>query len=195
MASRVVGIDETLSFIIAWLLISFNLGFRYIIAGNLYLVLVIAGASALGFLPHELSHRYMARRLGCYSRFVLDPFGLFLTLVTSFMPFKIIVPGYVLITTHYYDPETRKHVEGLTAAAGPAANIVIASLALTTLVLTAPPLPLLVFLNATLFLSSWLAVFNLLPIPPLDGSKIIGWRPLLWAAMIAYAAILLYISW
>ena len=38
----------------------------------------------------------------------------------------------------------------------------------------------------------WFALFNLPPIPPLDGSKIITWKPLLGAAAIAISTILVF---
>ncbi len=190
LAGRVLGIDEGLSLLIAWLLISFSLGLRYLLGGRLLLFAAVLFAAALGFLPHELSHRYMARRLGCFSRFVLDPMGLLLTIISAFLPIKIIVPGYVLISTHIYDPDERRHVEGLTAAAGPVANIVVAAASLSLLVILHPPLAVSVLLYVTLYLSSWLALFNLLPVPPLDGSKIIGWRPLFWLTLIAFSGLL-----
>ncbi len=38
-------------------------------------------------------------------------------------------------------------------------------------------------------LNAFLAVFNLLPIPPLDGSKIMPWNLTLWISVFAVAVV------
>ena len=76
----------------------------------------------------------------------------------------------------------------LTAAAGPASNVVLAfvsSLALAMLYTRAPHLLATAgpVLQMMVFLNVLLAVFNMLPIPPLDGSRVAdglmpnAWRP------------------
>jgi Zn-dependent protease len=36
------------------------------------------------------------------------------------------------------------------------------------------------------------ALFNLLPFPPLDGSKVISWNPMVWFITIAVSAVLFF---
>jgi Zn-dependent protease len=45
------------------------------------------------------------------------------------------------------------------------------------------------------YINAWLAFFNLLPIPPLDGSKMIRTNPALWLPVIAVAALLVLWLW
>jgi Zn-dependent protease len=45
------------------------------------------------------------------------------------------------------------------------------------------------------YINAWLALFNLLPIPPLDGSKMIRTNPALWLPVIAVAALLVLWLW
>ncbi len=95
----------------------------------------------------------------------------------------------------------------LVAAAGPASNLILAVLASLTLavipidpvVLDAPNVaaPIVTFLSMAISLNILLAVFNMLPIPPLDGGNVLsGLLPLRFAAMLdqvrPYGFLILY---
>ncbi len=198
--SRIVALNEVASFIIALLAISLTVGSRYLMHGYYMAFLIVASSVSLAFLPHELMHRFVARRMGCFSRFVLDPIGLMLTLVTAipFIPFKVIIPGYVLISSHYYDPDVRKRIEGTSAIVGPLTNIIIALIAIAILLLV-PGIATIkymkLFLTYLVGVNSWIAFFNLLPIPPLDGSKVIAWKPANWALLFILALMLIFLFW
>jgi len=198
--TRIVTLREPIAFIIALTAISLTVGSRYLVFGPIIFFPIVAASVSLAFLPHELMHRYIARKMGCFSRFVLDPFGLMLTLATAipFIPFKIIIPGYVLISSHYYDPITRKRIEGVSAIAGPLTNLVIALIGivlLNTVALLIANQYLNIFLLYLIIVNAWIAFFNLLPIPPLDGSKIISWKPINWALLFTLSIILLFLYW
>jgi len=198
--TRIVTLKEPFAFIIALIAISLTVGSKYLIFGPIAFFPIIAASVSLAFLPHELMHRYIARKMGCFSRFVLDPFGLMLTLATAipFIPFKIIIPGYVLISSHYYDPITRKRIEGVSAIAGPLTNLVIALIGiilLNTAILLTTNQYLNIFLLYLIIVNAWIAFFNLLPVPPLDGSKIISWKPVNWALLFTLSIVLLFLYW
>jgi Zn-dependent protease len=38
-----------------------------------------------------------------------------------------------------------------------------------------------------------IAVFNLFPVPPLDGSKVMAWNPIAWLAAIVIGAMLIFL--
>ena len=147
-------------------------------------------AILVGFALHELAHKYVARRYGMDSEFVAYGPGLLITFLSGLIPGIIIIaPGYVRTLVYYGAPR-----RGLlySVAAGPGTNI---ALALTALILApGAPAPLRFYLAALAEVNSWLAFFNLLPIPPLDGSKIIRENTALWAAMIAASLALLVAS-
>jgi len=79
----------------------------------------------------------------------------------------------------------------LVAAAGPLANFVLAALSFGVLFVllasaVSPPAWLRDTLAASIVLNVLLGVFNLIPIPPLDGSKVLaGFLPEKWALRIA----------
>ncbi len=148
----------------------------------------------IAFLVHEASHRQTARRAGCSSRFVLDPLGLLITLISAILPIAFLAPGYVGINC-WGLPISR---EGLLriAGSGPLSNIVMAVVSLSLLVVSgnwssiAGSVNIVLFLRYFTIVNLWIAIFNLLPVPPLDGSKIFKADKKIWAAMISVAAAL-----
>ncbi len=137
----------------------------------------------LSFMTHELGHKFVAQKAGLWSEYRMFPMGLVITLVTSFIGFLFAAPGAVYISGNM-DEKTN----GKVSIAGPAVNIVVAAVAiLGTIAFNGTVLLVPFFLLANL--NAFLAVFNLIPVPPLDGSKIIRWNTMIWACAIGIAAI------
>jgi len=147
-------------------------------------------AVGLGFLAHELiGHKLFAQRLGAEAEYRMWPLGLLLALVGSLVGVVFAAPGAVYFnpivrgpfafTVHRF---TKKDV-GLVALAGPAVNMALglAFFALSFYAFQG------LFLFAA-YISFFMAFFNLLPLPPLDGSKVIAWSLPAWAVSIAIAA-------
>lgn len=133
---------------------------------------------------HESAHALIADKLGDPTPSLagrlslnplkhLDPIGTLMLLIFRFGWGKP-VP---------FDPFNLRHPKrdsALIALAGPTSNLILAALLSIILKLTA--LPLLTLLIPIIIININLAIFNLLPIPPLDGSKILyGLLPLNWA--------------
>jgi Zn-dependent protease len=166
-------------------------------------------AIVIGFTFHELAHRYVAFARGCQARFTLSSLGLLITsifgLLSSLlyflgtrMPFVIAAPGYVGIRCSYWGVRTifgGTTSEGLIAMAGPATNIVISIAGLVgAKAFQAIQIPTLFQLFIAIkYVNSVLAVFNLIPIPPLDGFKIARWNPLLYLSMLIIALVIMYL--
>jgi Zn-dependent protease len=145
-------------------------------------------AVSLGFVLHELGHRFVARKLGCYAEYTMWPTGLILAVIVSFFGFVFAAPGAVVIYPRS-DAGGRailtKRNAGLISITGPVMNL---SLALVFILLNmAYPnityLTLLFSLGARI--NTWLAVFNLIPFGPLDGAKIFRWHKGAWIAIVA----------
>ncbi|NBK96616.1 MAG: site-2 protease family protein [Erysipelotrichia bacterium] len=144
-------------------------------------------AVLIAIVLHEWAHGFISYKLGDPSPKAdgrlslnplkhLDPVG---TLCLLFFHFGWAKP--VQVNPNYY--KDRKMGMMLTALAGPLMNFIIAFLSLLIVLLTARFIPMLVntyvgfylsqVLIYTAILSIGLGVFNLIPIPPLDGSKIL----------------------
>lgn len=151
-----------------------------------FLMAVFSAVAALFCLTiHELSHGAVAYALGDPTakdegRLTLnpikhiDPLGLVL-MITAHVGWAKPVP----VDMRYF--KHPKRGMALTALAGPASNfllawvfLLLASLLLRVFSLAAAwQLYVLIFLVNAALLSIGLGVFNLFPIPPLDGSKIL----------------------
>jgi Zn-dependent protease len=127
---------------------------------------------------HEFMHAYVADKLGdptakSYGRVSLnplvhlDPTGTLFILLAGFGWGKP-VP---INPANFYNPRLG---EALSALAGPATNLLFAVI-LSFIYHLLPHSAATEILNIIIYLNIILCVFNLLPIPPLDGSK------LLWA--------------
>ena len=173
------------------------LGFIFSIGYGLnpLMVLMITAIISLSFIPHELAHKYVAIKYGCFARYQMWKNGLMFALVLAIATggsFVFAAPGAVMIYTAFRDGHGVRQVS-LTAkqnafisAAGPAMNIMIA-------LLFFPIAGQSVFFATIVHINSFLALFNLLPIPPLDGSKIIWYNFLLWGVMAGVSLFLLSI--
>jgi Zn-dependent protease len=146
-------------------------------------VLVAIVSVSLGFVLHEMGHRFLAKRFGFFAEYTMWPAGLMLALVCSLFGFVFAAPGAVMIYPRA-DALGRtalsRENSGLISIAGPAMNLFLAVVFL--LLNTAYP-TILFSLGARI--NTWLAIFNLIPFGPLDGAKILGWNRTAWLAALA----------
>ena len=160
------------------------------------LPIVMIGVGA-GFILHELGHKFVSMKYGYWAEFKLWPQGLIFALITSFFGFVFAAPGAVYTYANYMTDE----INGKISIAGPIVNIVLALifLAIATAVypdaLYSENIALIFIICATGYsINSFLAVFNLLPIGNLDGSKVLTWNVGIWLVTILIAGILTLLS-
>lgn len=155
---------------------------------------VMIGVGA-GFIFHELGHKFVAMHYGYYAEYELWPTGLLIALVSSFFGFIFAAPGAVVIYSQGMDEKTN----GLISIAGPLVNIalglifflILGSLGDYAYTETGAIVQLICVLGTRI--NFFLAAFNLLPIPPLDGSKVMSWSVPIWLITFAVAAILVLV--
>lgn len=126
---------------------------------------------------HEFSHALIADRLGdptprSQGRLSLNPLK-HLDLVGTIMIFLIHFGWGKPVQIDPYNLKNPKRDQLLISLAGPASNLLLAII--LSIIIRFIPLNLFItFLISTVIqLNVLLAIFNLIPIPPLDGSKIL----------------------
>jgi Zn-dependent protease len=145
-------------------------------------LMAVVGIS-LGFVLHEMGHRFVARRFGCFAEYVMWPTGLILALVCSLFGFVFAAPGAVMIyprSDTWGRATLTRRKTGLISIAGPVMNVCLA----VVFILLNMAYPTLLF-SLGAWVNTWLAIFNLIPFGPLDGAKILRWDKRAWLAAIA----------
>ena len=151
----------------------------------------------MSIIVHEVSHGFVAYLLGDdtayrFGRLTFNPLKHIDTFGTIILPILLLVTtngglafGYakpVPINPHNF--RNYKKDIALTAAAGPVSNFIIAiilSILLRIIIGTIDPYSVnqlsgmfLRILYSVIFINLFLGLFNLIPFPPLDGSKVLG---------------------
>lgn len=138
---------------------------------------IALAAVGTGFILHELAHKYVAIHFGAQAEYRAWSIGLLIALITSLFGFVFAAPGATYV---YGGNNIGTRENGIISLAGPLTNIIIAILFF---------IPMMAFahnyigqiLSGVVFINLFLALFNLLPIPPLDGSKVFNWNKIVWA--------------
>lgn len=138
----------------------------------------------MGAIIHEYSHGWAANELGDptakdLGRLTLNPIVHIDPIGSILLPLlTLLSPGNFLFAYAKpvpYNPQNLKYATwgpALVGIAGPLSNLVIALL-LGLVMRFVPPSPFTAFLSIGVWANVILAVFNMVPIPPLDGSKVL----------------------
>ncbi len=155
-----------------------------------------AVAVLTAFIFHELAHRQVARHFGYLAFYRRWDTGIALALLIGILTrlitgsawiFAALGAVYIYSYPSYLPVSDSRRSNGLIAAAGPAVNMIIGAIALLIVrTVSLGPVAWGV-LRMTARVNLWLAFFNLWPIPPLDGFKVLRWNVGYWAVMIGTA--------
>jgi Zn-dependent protease len=176
-------------------LAALTLAFYLIIHGPsgsdaVYYLGVAALSVFAGFLLHELSHKFVARRYGCWAEFRADYRMLGFAVITSFFGVLFAAPGAVMIAGN-----VDRERNGKVSLAGPGANLVVAVTCLSISMLTDATGSAHNVLWGLLTFSVFLGGFNMIPIMPFDGAKIWYWNKPIYILTLLAAGLLFFVAY
>ena len=153
---------------------------------NLELLALILPVLIISMALHELAHAWVANRLGdptakMMGRLTLNPLVHIDPMGSAMFAISWIATGFIFgwakpipVQPRFFNHPQRGMA--IVAIAGPVTNIAIAYVTVVTYiwVFSYPTGLLGEFLALAFSTNVLLAVFNMLPIPPLDGSRVVG---------------------
>lgn len=179
--------------------------------GRMLLIAFVASLIIVGlsFVLHELAHKYTAIHYGYWAEFrKSNPMLVMSLCLAVLLGIVFAAPGATMINTA--GRQMTKKEYGIISIAGPLTNIALLVIFAALMILgvalgggnvveggivfSFAPAGFLFYLGFSGWLvNAMLAFFNMLPVGPLDGKKILRWNPIAFIIVIAAAAFLLYI--
>ena len=147
---------------------------------QIFLIIILI----LSIIIHEIAHGTMADYLGDSTakyagRLTLNPISHLDPIGSVLIPFILIITGSPFligwakpVPVNPYNLRNPKKDMAKIAIAGPAVNFIVAIFFGILIQIIPLPNQVLIIFSIIIFLNILLGVFNLMPIPPLDGSKI-----------------------
>lgn len=148
-------------------------------------ILTAAGLAFTAFVCHELAHKISAQRHGYWAEFRWSPMGLAFSVFTAYLGFLFAAPGATVVGGM---GDVRQW--GRTSLAGPAANLGFAAVFyLSSVTAWWFGSPVFFALLLLAYFNTFFAAFNLVPLGPLDGAKVLRWNSAAWGVAFVLAAV------
>lgn len=188
-----IPLHERRDLLVAWLALSaaFTLAMVWgqrldpFIIGQFFIIsLVTAG---IAFIVHEMAHKFTAMKYGYWAEFQMNSMMLVVAVAMAALAGIVFAaPGATMI----YGNSISREENGKISLAGPVSNLIllIPFAALIFVGQSAGSGILAIIGLVGVKVNAMIAAFNLLPIGPLDGAKILSWNPVIFAgvALIAF---------
>lgn len=156
--------------------------------GTLFIAIPIALITGgIGFLLHEMAHKYVAQRYRCWAEFRANNGALLIGLALSLFGVILLAPGGVYIRG------ATKNQHGKIALAGPMMNVILAVLFFGMTRIVAAPL-LGAIAQFGFQINAFLGLFNLIPVFPFDGRAVWLWNKGAYLLTAAAAGLLTFFS-
>ncbi len=173
----------------AWFAISLAfailLSGRNIFTNNFIFYFVLSGVTVgISFLLHELGHKIVAQRYGCWAEFRANTFMLFLAIIMSFFGFIFVAPGAVIIQGF-----VNRERNGKISLMGPLTNIILGFLFFIVMSFSFGIIQQVAYYGT--LINGWIAVFNLLPFGNFDGVKIFKWNKVIYGMLVLTAIMIM----
>ena len=183
--------DELIELIISWITISVAFAWNvnpYTFLSSLPFYLLAVGTA---FIFHELAHRYVANHFGYPARYIMWKEGLLFAILLAILTngrFVFAAPGAVYVFGH-----PREEENAYISLAGPLTNLVLAYLFFFLALSFSPHSTLYTLLLALAKVNAFIGFFNMMPIFPLDGSKVLPWNPVVYFLVFAFFVPLVFL--
>lgn len=190
----------------------FMQGFSALSPEKMLLTFVIALITVgLSFVLHELAHKFAAIKFGYWAEFRKSPQMLVIAVAVAVITGIVFAaPGATIINTA--GRPLNKRENGIISVSGPLTNVILiipfaiimfAGVFLGGVEAVSGGL----FFNPFTFagflfylgmigcqINAMLAFFNMLPVGPLDGNKILAWKPLIFGVIFVISLFLVYFA-
>lgn len=150
---------------------------------------------SISFILHEMAHKFTAIRYGMFAQFEISYIGLLFSLALKMLTgIILIIPGAVVIYKHFIHKSRKKEIaiQGVIALAGPLVNLALSLLSFLFYYISKVSF-FSDFFYTFSYINAILLLFNLLPIPPLDGFKVARWSLPVYIPLFIFSLIWFYI--
>ncbi|MDY6966518.1 MAG: hypothetical protein SVM80_11240 [Halobacteriota archaeon] len=173
---------EIRELLIAWIFISLAFAFALRgMTGSLILSMVLSLVTiGPAFILHELAHKIVAQRYGCWAEFRMSfqmlLFAVFIALLSGIV---FAAPGAVMISGY-----VSKSQNGKISVSGALTNLLLV-LVFLPISLRGGFIGLIGYYGA--FINALIAAFNMIPFGPLDGRKVLAWDRTVYITVVTMA--------
>lgn len=172
---------ERKDLLIAWLALSAAFTVAMIGTSRLIPVLILemflisALTAGIAFIVHEMAHKFTAMRYGFWAEFQMNPTMLVVAIAVAALAHVVFAaPGATMI----FGSHITREENGKISLSGPLSNLILivpfAALLIGGITAGFYDLALLGIMGVRI--NAMIAAFNLLPLGPLDGTKILAWN-------------------
>ena len=160
------------------------------IPGFLLVFMVSSVTVGVGFILHELAHKFTALHYGYWAEFQKDNLMLLVAVVFAAIAQVVFAaPGATVI----YGANLTREQNGRISASGPAANLLLAIPFIGMALAGGGFISVIGVMGWKV--NAMLASFNMLPVGPLDGKKVLAWNPGVFLLLIGVAFGILVLSY